>query len=561
MFSMRETTKKWKFTASLAVCALASIMTFLAPSSACFAAKGVTMEKTWVGATVEHKGFKDLGQYVIELPDYTDASVEKKGLAAFNALADRGKILRFGCTAMAKKNRNGEVVMGRNMDLDISQSAAYVFKTTYGKYRNVCVSYLPNFYMPYADLKKLDELDENVKNMLLFCACDCMNEKGLYIEMNLRERNDRLTSYGLHSVRGEKTRYDGTPWSELRACQTAVPMLVSQNCATVEEAIEFIKNSYDWYTIGSMPGVDDNNMSFMIGDATGEYGLIEMAQDEINYIPYQYGQANFYITPRWRSIETCGAGEGRLTKVSDVIREVETLEEAMEAMKPIMWRNETLWIGESHRAKDAAHPNPYNQIVFQDDRGTPQMDWRNEYVGLWPVLDDGRMLIPARMYEDAEKSTHDPMIKKYFDDAIATGRLVVDDGSIKFNVNGNQVTLTELMENSGKDKAMSDEYRRLLQNEDVRWLNNDYNFEALKAAAYARLHIRYNKNGVFDHSCLSKYEKLLAFYGYGVEKNETPLRDDGTIWTTSLNVGVNCAKKEMKIRFWENDDVIYHVKF
>ncbi len=112
-----------------------------------------------------------------------------------------------------------------------------------------------------------------------------------------------------------------------------------------------------------------------------------------------------------------------------------------------------------------------------------------------------------------------------------------------------------------KDKAMSDKYRRLLQNEDVRWINNDYNFEALKAVAYAKLHVRYDKEGKFDPSSMSKYEKLLAFYGYGVKKVETLLRDDGTIWTTSLNMGVNCAKKEMKIRFWENDELIYHVKF
>ena len=108
---------------------------------------------------------------------------------------------------------------------------------------------------------------------------------------------------------------------------------------------------------------------------------------------------------------------------------------------------------------------------------------------------------------------------------------------------------------------MAAEYRRLKQNEDVRWLNNDYNFEALKAAAYAKLHIRRDKDGTFNPSAMSQYEKLLAFYGYGREKDEKPLRDDGTIWTTSLNVGVNCAKKEMKIRFWENDDIIYHVKF
>ena len=62
-------------------------------------------------------------------------------------------------------------------------------------------------------------------------------------------------------------------------------------------------------------------------------------------------------------------------------------------------------------------------------------------------------------------------------------------------------------------------------------------------------------------NCMSKYDKLCAFYGMGVEKDETPLRDDAHIWTTSLNVGANCATKEIKIRFWENDDIIYHAKF
>jgi hypothetical protein len=60
---------------------------------------------------------------------------------------------------------------------------------------------------------------------------------------------------------------------------------------------------------------------------------------------------------------------------------------------------------------------------------------------------------------------------------------------------------------------------------------------------------------------MSKYDKLLAFYGMGVEKDEKPLRDDGQIWTTSLNIGTNCAKKEMKIRFWEDDNMIYHFKW
>ncbi len=534
-------------------------------------------EKTWESEVVEHKGFRDLGNYVIELPDFTDPSALEVGRLAGNKLADHGSLPSFGCTAMAKRNSDGEVVIGRNMDLDISQSPAYVFRTTFGKYSNSCVYYSPGFYLSYEEVQKLDEIDPTMKCMMLMSACDCMNEKGLYIEVNLREKNDKLYCYGLHTSRGEKTRDDGTPWSELRACTTNVCQLVSQNCATVKEAIEFLNNSYDWYTITPPAGVSlavsHNNLCFMIGDATGEYGLIEIAQDEVNYLPYQFGQANYYITPKWNALETYGAGHGRLAMVSKVIQPVETLEEAMDAMKPIMWRNETLWLGESERATDGAHLHPYNQIIFQDDRGVPQMDWRGEYVYQWPVMDDGRMIIATTTYEEAKNSDYDPKIKEYFDEAVATGYLVIDDGTYKFKVDGQEVTLSELsakyeefvstsdVERQAELKPYHDKYWQLLTNLTSGWAHDDDHFEAMKAAAYARLHIRYDMEGKFDASAMSKYEKLLAFYGYGVEKDETPLRDDSQIWTTSLNVGANCAKKEMKIRFWEDDKVIYKIAF
>ncbi len=201
------------------------------------------------------------------------------------------------------------------------------------------------------------------------------------------------------------------------------------------------------------------------------------------------------------------------------------------------------------------------------------MDWRGDYIFYWPVMDDGRMLIEAGMYEEAEKATYDPKIREYFDDAIATGRMVIDDGSIKFNVNGQELTLSELSSKYNEHEASTDpkkkeelkpyyeEYYRLLTNENRSWAHDDDNFETIKAVAYARLHVRYDMEGKFDPSCMSKYEKLLAFYGYGVEKDETPLRDDGQIWTTSLNVGVNCAQKKMKVRFWENDEVICEAGF
>lgn len=476
---------------------------------------------------------------------------------------------------MAKKNSKGEVIFGRNMDLDISQCPAFIFKTTFGKYKNFGVTYLPHAYPIYADIQQMDELPEALVNMIPYLATDCINEMGLYVETNLRERDDKLLNVGLHSIHGETTRADGKPWSELRAPTVSATQLISQNCATVKEAVEFLKNSYDWYTMAPYgDGYTMINMAFLVGDATGEYGLIEIAQDRISYIPYQFGQANYYITPKWSALQSWGPGYGRLDMVSKVIETPQTLDEMMDAMKPIMWRNETLWLGQSKRMDDKQHQHPYDQVIFMDDKGNPSLDWRSEYVFQCPILEDGRMLLPAQIYEDAKKSiSYDPKIKEYFDEAIKRGQIIVDDGSIKFEVEGKKYTLEQLTQIYKDYSKLTDNakllelypyevaYRNLILRMDNYWLHNDDNFEAAKALAYSQIHIRYNDNGEFDINCQSKYDKLCAFYGMGVEKDETPLRDDGHIWTTSLNVGVNCAQKEMKVRFWENDDIVYHVKW
>jgi len=530
-------------------------------------------EKMWDCKTVEHKGFKDLGNYVIELPDYTDPELFDKARALGNMLADNIELPAVGCTAMAKRNSKGEVITGRNMDLDISQSPAYIFKNCAGKYKTFCVSYSPGFYLPYEEVKQLDEIDPNMKTMIALTACDCINEKGLYMEVNLREKNDRFVCYGLHSAHGEVTRDDGRPWKDLRACTTNLVPLVVTHCATVKEAVEYIKNSYDWFTITPKPGakmaVTQNNMCFLIGDATGEYGVIEIAQDQVNYIPYQYGHANFYLTPKWNALETYGSGQGRLQMVAKVIKEPDTLEEMMKAMENIMWRNEVLWIGEAKRVTDGSHLHPFDQVRFQNNEGKESLDWRGDYHMLWPVLEDGRLILLKEVYEDAKKSTYDPKILEYLDDGIKSGRLVIDDGSFKFDVEGKKVGLEELTKkydqylNEGmlEYKAYHDKYWQLITNETSEWVYDDHNFEALKGAVYAKMHIRYDLAGKFDPSALSKYEKMCAYYGFRTKRDEKPLRDDGCIWTTSLNIGVNCAQKEMKVRFWENDEVIFHVKF
>ena len=71
-------------------------------------AQGFKGEKLWESEVVEHKNFKDLGNYVIELPDFDDPKVLEIGRIAGNLIADHGESpYSGGCTSMIKKNTQG----------------------------------------------------------------------------------------------------------------------------------------------------------------------------------------------------------------------------------------------------------------------------------------------------------------------------------------------------------------------------------------------------------------------------------------------------------------------
>nr|MCR4589684.1 hypothetical protein [Lachnospiraceae bacterium] len=117
-------------------------------------------QKTWPGNIVEHENFRDLGNYVIEMPDYTDPAVEAKGIAEINRKFELGQISLGGCSCMMTTNSKGEVIAGRNMDIEISQYPAYLFRTTYSKYKTIGISYLPGQYIPYEELQKAEKIDD-----------------------------------------------------------------------------------------------------------------------------------------------------------------------------------------------------------------------------------------------------------------------------------------------------------------------------------------------------------------------------------------------------------------
>jgi len=231
--------------------------------------------------------------YAVELDEYTKESFnnfkhdaknvdnwEAAGVYQLNSAYDKGDINQMGCTAFVKPNSSNQLVFGRNMDVQISQYPVYLYKTSYGKYKTFGISYSPGRGDTFENLqKKGNKIDIQLREMLPFLATDAFNEKGLYIEANMRTSYDFMTCKGTHSK--GKNIVDGiykgkgednvTDVDYKRCCTFGIVQLVAQNCSTVKEALHYINwsSKYDYYTMrNSNPEFDQWNFSFLLGDST-----------------------------------------------------------------------------------------------------------------------------------------------------------------------------------------------------------------------------------------------------------------------------------------------------
>jgi len=281
---------------------------------------------------VEYKNFTDLGKYTLLMKDFNAEDAEKVLLSEKYRKTD---FYKPACTATVKRNSKGEVIIGRNMDVNISKMPAFVTPIKGGKYETVAFSYkATNCPYEYSSTG-LQGLDEDIDeiNTLVFSATDAMNETGLYIETNMREMDSKYNFYN-----------DGTNPGKTRANLLSVPVLVAINCSTVKEALDFIQDSYDWCTPGfTLHGEDCVwNTGFIIGDATGNYGLIEVARNKVYYTPYSFGQGNYYMHPDLAEYAVEGTGFGRLSTALAGLESCETERQMMDNMKNCMWINELL---------------------------------------------------------------------------------------------------------------------------------------------------------------------------------------------------------------------------
>ena len=231
-----------------------------------------------------------------------------------------------GCTAVAKVNKNNETIIGRNMDLNISNKAAYVFRTDVeGCYKTVNLMYTFRDYAPdYSDVLE-NGLDEEFSKIMPFLADDVLNEKGLYVEVNMR--------YGEFWPTGEpKFSCSGTnPSSDEKVYMFTLARYIGEHCATVKEALEYVKSLNVYSQNGYW------NYCFLIADESGDYGVLEFGLNEVIWNDHQQAQANFYIDPNLQSIEELKAGVGRYNKVMEGIDAVESEEDMFKLIDSVTY--------------------------------------------------------------------------------------------------------------------------------------------------------------------------------------------------------------------------------
>ena len=233
------------------------------------------------------------------------------------------------CTAVAKVTEDGTMLMGRNMDLTISNKAAYVVRTAVeGCYETVGLTYTPGSQAPDYEEARDKGITEEFRKQIPFLSCDVLNSEGLYIETNMREGEcwpsgeDKFTCSGTN------------PDSDTRVYMVLLPRYIGEHCATVDEALEYVK-TLNIFTMEG--GIDAWNFCFMLADATGHYGLMEFAQNKIIWHEGQQAQTNFYIDKDMAAIEEYKCGIGRYETVIKGIDSVQSKEDMLALMNKVTY--------------------------------------------------------------------------------------------------------------------------------------------------------------------------------------------------------------------------------
>ena len=238
---------------------------------------------------------KPVYDYVCELPLYKELDYEGQAYLYEHEF----KNLQGGCSATVK-SIDGETIVARNLDFNISNKSAYIIKTEVpGFYKTVGVSYVPWFGPDWKEAVE-EGVSEEFAKIIPFFSCDILNEKGFYIQADMRteEHHDGVPRYKNNGL---------NPGGE-RVSSIAFLRYAAERCATVDDVLELLKE-IDFYSLAA-PGIAWG-FAYIVADATGNYGVLEIAGDKVYFNKYQPVHTNMYVTPELAKDQLYRTGLGR----------------------------------------------------------------------------------------------------------------------------------------------------------------------------------------------------------------------------------------------------------
>lgn len=295
---------------------------------------------------------KEIKKYFYEVGTYTSLDYEYVN----NYFAKENDNWSGGCSAISTII-DGTRLVGRNMDLNISNKCAYVIKTKLPqKYETIGLAYTFRDVSPdYEDLKA-NGLDESFKKILPFMCDDVLNSEGLHIEINMRHGEKDTNGNDVFGV--EHTN----PNAAQRIYVFNLGQYIALNCKNLDAVKKYLAEEIDVYSQKNYW-----NYSFIVTDAEGKSALLEFGKGKYYWTePDKNGviaQTNFYVNEECNKMEDIKTGLGRYETLMSEIGKVNSKRELYDLMKKVQYSSYYLPYEECKNN----HFDPRSEIIGEEN--------------------------------------------------------------------------------------------------------------------------------------------------------------------------------------------------
>ncbi len=312
----------------------------------------IVLATTLGGCAKPEFEISEIAPYFYEVGTYTSLDYQ----FANDYFASENDNWGGGCSAISAVV-NGTRLVGRNMDLNISNKCAYVVKTKLPKkYETIGLAYTFRDISPDYEEVKNGGLGEVFTKILPFMCDDVLNAEGLHIEINMRHGEQDAEGNDIFSV--EHTNAN----AEERVYVFSLGQYIALNCKNLEEVKKYLANDIDVYSKKYYW-----NYSYLVTDANGNSALLEFGNGKYYWVEANengvVAQTNFYVNEECNSKEDIKTGLGRYDTLLNNIGNVANKNDLYNLMKKVQYSSYYLPYDDCK----ANHFDPRSEIIGEKE--------------------------------------------------------------------------------------------------------------------------------------------------------------------------------------------------